>query len=300
MNYLEIHSELKKDYQNISPNLKSALVLSLDYFPHPTPSHPTFPLKFNRIAKYARGQDYHIYFQNFLNDLKQYIIDNFSGPVTFAWTDIGPVLERDLAQQASLGWIGKNTCLIHPKHGSFSFIGEILTSLEIESTEQKLPLIHDFCGNCTRCIDACPTGAIEKPKVLNATKCISYWTIESKEPAPLDLRAKLKDWLFGCDICQDVCPWNEKAFTAKKINESHSSLEEVENELRWLLTTSNKTIDKLLKDSPFSRAGGRNLKKNAIIVAANLKIKSLRPDIQKLAEIDRYAELVEWALKELK
>ena len=150
------------------------------------------------------------------------------------FTDSAPVLERDLAFRAGLGWIGKNTCVIHPQHGSLFFLGEILTSLQLHS---ETPQMADFCGTCDRCIQACPTQALSVRK-LEASKCISYWTIEARMDAPEALRPKFGDWFFGCDICQTVCPWNEKAFGLSKKPITQPSPAEMIPDLRWILTTS--------------------------------------------------------------
>jgi epoxyqueuosine reductase len=204
MNYMANHLEMRKDPRLLHPGAKSVISVLLNYFPA-----ETLPEKDNyKISKYAYGKDYHEVIREKLNrlvaDLKAYAGD-FQAR---AFTDSAPVLDRAWAEKSGLGWIGKNTCLIHPKIGSFVFIGEIITDLELEYDQQR---VNDLCGGCTKCIDACPTGAILAPRLLDARKCISYYTIEYRGEIPEGEMENFKDWVFGCDICQDVCPWNRKA-----------------------------------------------------------------------------------------
>ena len=162
-----------------------------------------------RIASYAHGDDYHDILPARMKELVQFIEEQVGGPVQNRYyTDTGPILERDLAQRAGIGWIGKNTCLINPKQGSYFLLSEILLDLELEPDP---PFTTDHCGTCTRCIEACPTDCILPNRTLDARRCISYLTIELKDDIPLELRDKIGDWVFGCDICQQVCPWNRFA-----------------------------------------------------------------------------------------
>lgn len=300
MEYLATHAPIKEKPQSKWPRAHSALVFAVPYFPHPMPTE-NFPLKSARVSLYAQGYDYHLWFkmklQNLCDDLKLSWPEEEFVPMT----DSSPVLERDLAYRAGLGWVGKNTCVIHPKNGSLFFIGEIYTSLQIQVETKP---VHDFCGTCTRCMDICPTSAITEPRKLDARKCISYLTIESRELPPTELREKIGDWLFGCDLCQTVCPWNQKAFKNQlsiepmepKTPEQESSLED---ELRWLLTSSGKHLEKSLLGTPLSRAGGFGLKRNALIVTANRGIKSLIPEVEALRDHPKLAELALWALSKL-
>ncbi len=163
-----------------------------------------------QIAKYARGVDYHTHIKDRLFDLADWIRDTFPGAQTKVGVDTVPILERELAVRAGIGWQGKNTCVISPKIGSWIFLAEVLTSLDLPPDEPET----DHCGTCTRCIDACPTAAITAPYQLDATRCISYLTIEHDGPIDESLKSKMDGWLFGCDICQDVCPFNGRAPTA--------------------------------------------------------------------------------------
>jgi epoxyqueuosine reductase len=158
------------------------------------------------VAAYAWGDDYHDVLPERLRSLVGFIEDRVGQPVpNRCYTDTGPLLERELAQRAGLGWIGKNTCLIHPRQGSYFLLAEILLALDLDIDP---PFQTDHCGSCTRCIDACPTGCILPDRTLDASRCISYLTIELKGAIPLELRSRVGEWVFGCDLCQQVCPWN--------------------------------------------------------------------------------------------
>ena len=158
------------------------------------------------IAAYARGHDYHMVIPERLKKLGAFIETQVGSALSYRYyTDTGPLLERDLAQRAGLGWIGKNTCLINPRFGSYFLLAEILLGIELEP---DTPFTADRCGTCSRCISACPTGCILPDRTIDARRCLSYLTIENKDEIPLDLRPKLGNRVFGCDICQQVCPWN--------------------------------------------------------------------------------------------
>ena len=204
--------------------------------------------------------------------------------------------------RARLGWVGKNTCLIDPQKGSLFLLGEIVSSLPFTDPFQPLP---DFCGTCTRCIDVCPTGALEAPKLMNAQKCISYLTIESRQIPPLELRSGIGDHFFGCDLCQTVCPWNQKVFSKNLEIQPLRQLaqlrrEDLIHELREILNLSGKRLQKKFADSPLLRAGPFGLRRNAIVVAANQNLHELLPEIQAWKKDEKLAELVDWATLELK
>jgi epoxyqueuosine reductase len=199
MSYLstERSRERRSDPRLILPECKSILALGIRY-----PS----PKKDEKVASYAHGDDYHELLTGRLKALVAYIEAGAGQPVSNRWyTDTGPILERDLAQRAGLGWAGKNTCLIHPQLGSYFLLAEILLGLELEPDPPFLP---DLCGSCTRCLDACPTNCILPDRTIDSGRCISYLTIELKGPIPAELRLQMGEWIFGCDICQQVCPWN--------------------------------------------------------------------------------------------
>ena len=292
MDFLKEHLPQKQEPSLLLPRAQTAIVIAQDYLPHPKQDN-TFTN--SRVALYAKGQDYHLWFQEKLQKICQKLEASFPKENFVSFTDSSPVLERDLAYRAGLGWIGKNTCLIDEKHGSLFFIGEIYTTMAMETAEVLAP---DRCGTCTRCIDACPTEALIEPKKLDATRCISYLTIESKSLPDKALRPKIGDWLFGCDICQTVCPWNKKAF-GKKLTPQIPKKEDIVSELREILQSSSKALARKLKDLPLSRARGWRLKRNAIVVATNQGFKELSPDILALKNDPHLSELVTWALEAL-
>jgi epoxyqueuosine reductase len=200
MRYLHRQARKRKEPQRIDRDARSVIMVLDNYFSEDDPADRQPP----RVAKYARGSDYHRVTLERLEHLAEFL-RRHGARLARAYTDAGPVPERELAQRAGLGWIGKNTMLIRPGLGSFFFIGSVLTDLELPADP---PFALDQCGGCTRCLEACPTQAIVEPRVLDATRCISYLTIEHRGPIPEGLVPKLQGWAFGCDICNDVCPWN--------------------------------------------------------------------------------------------
>lgn len=301
MQYLVDHAEIKEEPQKQWPRARSALVFAVPYFPHPHPEHRA-PYKKARVSLYAQGMDYHFWFREKLRGLCQELQKHFPQEEFLAFTDSSPVLERDLARKAALGWVGKNTCLIHPKKGSLFFIGEILTSLPVQTSLEPLP---DFCGKCQKCIEVCPTQALIEPRKLDARRCISYLTIESREVPAAELRPLMGDWFFGCDLCQTVCPWNEKVFkgqleTAPLLTLKSTEAEELCEDLRHILTASGKQLERELRGTPLARAGSFGLKRNALVVIGNRKIQPLAEEVQGFLDHPRLGELAAWTLKQLK
>ena len=288
MKYLADHLPLKKNPPLLTPHMKSSFVFAFPYVKN-IPGQQNFPVQKNRVALYAKGFDYHFFLKEKLNSLISKLKKIYPQEEFLPVTDSFPLMERDLAARAGLGWFGKNTCLIHPKKGSLFLLCEILTSLDLAETQKPLP---DFCGTCTKCIEICPTSAIESPRLLNATKCISYWTIESRKIPPEPLREKFGDWLFGCDLCQTVCPWNQKIYkglletrplidhTPENEHSSHSE-KELLQELIFILSSSGKKISEWTKGTPLSRAGRFGLRRNALIVIANRNINGLRYHVER-------------------
>lgn len=314
MKYLETQKEIKRDARNLDSNLKTGLFFAFPYYPlSELQSEPE--LNQNFIAKYARGKDYHLWIIKHLETLIDCLSLEFPGEKFIAFTDSKPILERDYAFQAGLGWVGKNTCLIHPKHGSFFLIAEILTSLDLNENNinsiSNTP-IQSFCGTCTACLDACPTQALSEKK-LDANLCISYWTIESKQVPPETIRKKFGTQFFGCDICQDVCPWNKKKFKQAFFSNAQIQDEKSLNTdfyfFRDILTSSHRQLQKKFAHTPLSRARGFGLKRNALIYIGNNNLQSLKPivlDFRKSlseefnSEKDQQLiELANWCLSQL-
>ncbi len=186
------------------PGVRTAICVAVDYCT-PLDAPPEGPQ--GRIARYALGDDYHDRIKPRLYDLADWLRGQVPGCQTRCGVDTVPVMEKELAARAGLGWVGKNTCVIHPRHGSFLLLGEVLTTLDLPVDDPAI----DRCGSCTRCIDACPTTAITDAYQLDATRCISYLTIEHRGAIAPDLQRQMGDWLYGCDVCQDVCPFNRRA-----------------------------------------------------------------------------------------
>ncbi len=295
MKYLAEHASLKENPRELAPKAVSAIVVAKPYLPHPYGENQSRSF---RTALYAKGGDYHRDFKLELENLAQALRMDFDGHEFLCFTDSAPILERDLAYRAGIGWVGKNTCVIHPQGGSLFFLGQILTSLALERVGNP---IKDFCGTCTKCIDACPTQAIEGPRKLNATKCISYWTIEARGSAPEAMRGQMSDWFFGCDICQTVCPWNEKKHgrdLMRTLSGTHASPPD-HDDLRWILTSSNNTLASHFANSPISRARPRGLKRNALQVIGNLRLTDLRPEVERFIEDEHLKDIAHWALAQL-
>jgi epoxyqueuosine reductase len=202
MQYMENHFDKRLDPRLLVEGAKSVVSLLLNYYPPEKQEPQTY-----QISKYAYGQDYHFVIKDKLKSLLQYIREEIGQVDGRAFVDSAPVLDKAWAKKSGLGWVGKNANLITPQVGSFYFIAELILDLDLAYDGP----IKDYCGTCTKCLDACPTGAITEPYVVDGSRCISYYTIELKEKIPQEVKGKFGDWVFGCDICQDVCPWNRFA-----------------------------------------------------------------------------------------
>jgi epoxyqueuosine reductase len=202
MAYLSRRFDERVDPRAYLPGARSVICVAMNYY-----RGDPGPAKGARIARYAWGEDYHDVVKERLHALADWLRQQMPGIETRACVDTAPVMEKELAARAGVGWLGKNTCVINPGIGSWLVLGEIITTLDLPPDEPAV----DRCGSCRRCVDACPTGAIVAPYQLDASRCISYLTIERREPIPREFHDKLQGWLVGCDICQEVCPWNSKA-----------------------------------------------------------------------------------------
>ena len=299
MNYLaEERSRLRRaDPLEILPECKSILVLATQYGP-PLPEGEGIGVRETpqpRIASYARGADYHDIIPARMKELVQFIEGQVGGPVKNRWyTDTGPILERDLAQRAGIGWIGKNTCLIHPKQGSYFLLSEIFLDLALESDP---PFNTDHCGTCTRCIHACPTACILPNRTLDATRCISYLTIELKDDIPVEMRDKLGDWVFGCDICQQVCPWNRFAPEGDPVFDAKTPLPSLTEEL----TLTPQAFNQRFKLSPVKRAKRRGYLRNVAVALGNAGDMHVLPVLQNALndEEPMIREHAQWAINKI-
>jgi epoxyqueuosine reductase len=263
MAYLPKGAEKRRDTRLPFAGASSAIVVALNYG-DTAPSGP--------VARYARGDDYHDVMWGKLNALHAWIEEHVSRDVPGkAYVDTGPILERDLARKAGLGWFGKNTNLINPKLGSFFFIGALLIDLELEG---DAPFEADRCGSCTRCLEACPTQAFVAPQVLDATRCISYLTIESRGGIPLELRESVGSLVYGCDICQDVCPWNHKFSTEARepafAPRAAIAGKDARTLAREILAMDDEQFRTAFRNSPIKRAKRRGLARNAAVVLGNI------------------------------
>lgn len=254
MEYMERHFDLRVDPKLLVPGAKSVITLILNYYPDQQQDNNA-----PKIAKYAYGKDYHYVIREKLNELLFCIRENIGEIEGRGFVDSAPVLERSWAVRSGLGWVGKNGNLIHKKMGSFFFIATLIVDIELEYDHA---FAKDFCGSCTRCLDACPTGAIVEPTLIDGSKCISYLTIELKdELIDPQLGKKMDNWLFGCDICQDVCPWNRFATPHKE-----DDLQPIPGLLN-LKTTEWEMMEEdmfkvLLKHSPIKRTKWKGIQRN--------------------------------------
>ena len=254
MKYMENYFEMRVDPSKLVPSAKSVITLLLNYFPAEKQRNDS-----PKISKYAFGNDYHEVIRPKLNDVLRRLRENIGDRQGRGFVDSAPVLERAWAQRSGAGWIGKNANLITKGGGSYFFIATLITDLELQYDD---PFAKDYCGSCTKCIDACPTDAILPGKVVDGSRCISYFTIELKEMLiPGEMQDRMQNWMFGCDVCQDVCPWNrfsvptgESAFTPLPgiLNFSTSEWEEMTEE----------SFKKIFRDSPLKRSKYKGIRRN--------------------------------------
>jgi epoxyqueuosine reductase len=258
MDYLERGAEKRRDTTRPVPGARTAIVVALDY----GGKQPA-----GSIARYARGADYHDIMLDRLRVLHTWLEDDCGHRIPGkAYVDTGPILERDLARRAGLGWIGKNTMLINPDRGSFVFLGALLVDLELTA---DAPFEADRCGTCTRCLDACPTEAFVAPRVMDARRCISYLTIEHRSEIAAELQPLMGELLYGCDICQDVCPWNIR-FSRELADPALTPRpENVDPDPEAIAALSEEDFRGRFKGSPIKRAKRTGLVRNARIAMRN-------------------------------
>lgn len=295
MDYMERHAEARAHPDSILEGVLSVVMVSIVYGERSTTPADAV----GKISRYAQGRDYHHVVRGKLEELIAWLKTQRPDVKARAVVDTAPLLERDFARLAGLGWIGKNALLIDRKIGSFTFLAAVLVDLELEPDE---PLGASYCGTCTRCLDACPTGALVAPFELDANLCISYLTIEHRGPIPEDRADRLDGWVFGCDVCQDVCPWNRKAPDGR-VAELSAADEWREPDLIEWLSRSKGDWKRALKGSALERARRVGLVRNAAVALGSARREDAVP-----ALIDRLADEGEaptirsaaaWALRQI-
>mgnify|MGYP005856741663 FL=1 len=293
----------RADLNVILPGVRSLIVVALNYAPHPLPPEFLTDPRRGRISNYAWGADYHAVMIPRLQALADWLREQAGGEVACrASVDTGAILEREHAQGAGLGFIGKNTMLIHPRRGSYLFLGEVLTTLAFD--EYDAPGRATMCGTCARCQIACPTGAFPQPYVLDARRCISYLTIELKGSIPLELRPLLGNWVYGCDVCQEVCPFTRKFSTPTTERAFWPiTVERAAPLLADLLALDEGEFTRRFGDSAIARIGRARLVRNACVAAGNSGLPEFAPQLEVLArhdESDLVREHAAWALARLR
>ena len=282
----------RADLRETLPSVRSAVVVGHEYFQEDPPGVPADPAR-GVIARYARGQDYHGAIKDRLLELHRWIETSVEHPVEGrVYVDTGPILERELALRAGVGWFGKNTMLIHPKQGSYFFIGLLLLDLELDPDD---PFKEDHCGTCRSCLDACPTGALlgrdaSGAPVMDAPRCISYLTIEHRGPIPVGLRPLMGNRVYGCDICQEVCPWNER-FARPAEDEAYRTGEGLDGpslvELAdKLLGLDDREFRAVFRDSPIKRAKRAGLLRNVCVALGNWGVAEAVPALVRALDDD--------------
>ncbi len=289
----------RADPHTLLPEVQSILVLAAAYPPAPPETSP--PRKnFGKIAAYAAEKDYHLSIKEKLLRLVSFLEKEIGHAIpNRCYTDTGAILEKDFAQQAGLGWIGKNSCLIIPKLGSYFLLAEILLGIPLPSDE---PFPVDHCGNCTRCIEACPTAAILPNRTIDANRCISYLTIENKKEIPKKLRPKLGNRIFGCDTCLEVCPWNRTAKNTVSTPRPDKTKIDLHPNLIEELSLSPTEFNRKFKENPVKRAKRRGYLRNVAVALGNNGDKKAIPALQKASQ-DQEAlvrDHAQWALNRIK
>jgi epoxyqueuosine reductase len=255
MSYMANHFDMRLDPAKLVPGAKSVISLLYNYTPpNDLPADNTF-----KIARYAYGKDYHFVIKDKLKDFMTRLQDQIGAVEGRVFVDSAPVMERAWAERSGLGWIGKNSLLLNRNHGSYFFLAEIISDLELIPDGP----MGDYCGTCTACMDACPTDAIPDPYIVDASKCISYLTIELKNNIPGEFKGKMNDWIFGCDICQEVCPWNRFAKPhEEEAFKPHPKLEQMSRSDWHELT--EEVFKEVFKKSPLKRAKFAGIKRNIL------------------------------------
>lgn len=260
MAYMENHFDMRLDPRLLVEGAKSVISLTYNYFPNKFQQNDSY-----KIAKYAYGTDYHFVVKDKLRELLNFIQEEIGEVSGRAFVDSAPILEHAWAQKAGIGWVGKNSLTLSKQKGSFFFLSELILDLELDCDEA---FKTDHCGSCSKCVEACPTDAILPDRKIDGSKCISYFTIELKDAIPSEMKGKFEDWIFGCDICQDVCPWNR--FSIPHTEEKFRPKEELLNfsKFDWEEITEE-VFRKVFQKSPVKRTKFEGLKRNIDFVSQN-------------------------------
>jgi epoxyqueuosine reductase len=296
MGYMHRHAKARRHPFSILPDVRSVVMVGMNYSPESTPERPAAGPT-GRVARYARGADYHNVLRERLNQLLAWTQGEVPGCHGRGVVDTAPLLERDFARRAGLGWFGKNTMLLNKRLGSYFFLGALLLDLDLVPDAA-----HEasHCGTCTACLGACPTGAFTGPGMLDARLCISYLTIELKGSIPTELRPGLGDWVFGCDVCQEVCPWNRKAPPgAEPAFQPRSDLEPVD--LVELLGLSEEQFRRRFRGTALTRAKRRGLLRNAALVLGNRGDPAVLPALRRALDDPEpvVREAAQWAIERI-
>ena len=261
MGYMEKNLNKRKNVKEILPTAKSVISLALNYYTSENYSHEDDKgktcLPVGKVSRYAWGKDYHLIIWQKLDELETVLKELEPELETLSYVDTGPVMDKAWAVRAGIGWMGKHTNIINREIGSWFFIATIVTNYEFDYSE----LITDHCGTCTACIDACPTKAIVQEYVVDANKCISFQTIENKDEIPVELKGKFDNWIFGCDICQDVCPWNHKFSVSTSIKDFYPKNKEMTFD--EVLNLDDNSFKKRFVECPIKRTKLKGLQRNA-------------------------------------
>jgi epoxyqueuosine reductase len=315
MRWLERNPERRENPRNVLPTAQSVVVVGLSYFLLDPPAELWNDPSRGRIARYAWGLDYHHIMLPRLRELGGFVDKEAGRPRhQRAYVDTGPVLERDFATQAGLGFVGKNTLLINPGMGSYLFLGEILIDLKLEYDEPALdngascPVSGQSkrvgtCGNCTRCLDICPTHAFPAPYILNSNRCISYLTIELEEEIPTKLRPLLGNWIYGCDECQEVCPWIRRYSQPTREIFLRYDPEQVAPKLLDLIKLDDKAFRARFKNTPIKRTKRRGLLRNVAVALGNWGNPETLPVLENIANTDPeplIRDHARWAINQIK
>ncbi len=256
MEYMTRNVDTRKDVKTILASAKSVISLGMNYY---SPGEYSEAKDNGKVSRYAWGKDYHLVVWSKLDKIIAHLRELEPGFEAAAYVDTGPVMDKAWAVRSGIGWLGKHTNVINKEIGSWFFIANIITNWQFEYSQP----IQDFCGSCTACIDACPTNAIVHEYLLDSNRCISYLTIENKGDIPEEFHGKFENWIFGCDICQDVCPWNQKFSQATTISEFHPKDGNYEIDLEKTVNLTKKEFDSSFSKSPIKRAKLSGLKRNA-------------------------------------